>query len=198
MTLPKCMTEIRSDMLITTPILCSMSTMVYRPFSFRTSPTIFWVSSGESPAAGSSSSKSRGAAASAMASSSCRCSPWEISRAGCSALSASPTSPSAASARSRSSGYRSARRQARPRQESWRAKAASHTLSAMDSVGKMLVRWKDRAMPRWAILCGGVPAMSRPSKTMRPAVGASCPVSKLKKVVLPAPLGPITECSAPS
>src|SRR5713101_8951188 len=68
----------------------------------------------------------------------------------------------------------------------------------MDSVGKMLVRWKERAMPRWAILCGGVPAMSRPSKTMRPEVGASCPVSRLKKVVLPAPLGPITECRAPS
>src|SRR5882672_6496623 len=68
----------------------------------------------------------------------------------------------------------------------------------MDSVGKMLVRWKERAMPRWAILCGGVPAMSRPSKMMRPAVGASCPVSRLKKVVLPAPLGPITACRAPS
>src|ERR1700730_2647922 len=68
----------------------------------------------------------------------------------------------------------------------------------MDSVGKMLVRWKDRAMPRWAILCGGVPAMSRPSNTMRPAVGAICPLSRLKKVVLPAPLGPITECRAPS
>src|SRR6266849_9518950 len=53
-------------------------------------------------------------------------------------------------------------------------------------------------MPRCATLCGGVPAISRPSKMMRPDVGVSCPVSRLKNVVLPAPLGPITECRAPS
>src|SRR5437879_10114075 len=53
-------------------------------------------------------------------------------------------------------------------------------------------------MPRRAMPCGGVPAMSRPSKTIRPDVGASGPVHELKSVVLPAPLGPMTECSAPS
>src|SRR6266581_4342398 len=53
-------------------------------------------------------------------------------------------------------------------------------------------------MPRCAMPCGGVPAMSCPSKTIRPDVGASWPVSRLKNVVLPAPLGPITECSEPS
>src|SRR5207249_494400 len=53
-------------------------------------------------------------------------------------------------------------------------------------------------MPRCAMPCGGVPAMSCPSKTIRPDVGASCPVSRLKNVVLPAPLGPMTECSEPS
>src|SRR5215469_8157317 len=53
-------------------------------------------------------------------------------------------------------------------------------------------------MPRWATPCGGVPAMSRPSKMIRPDVGVCCPVSRLKKVVFPAPLGPITECSEPS
>src|SRR5262249_35044708 len=53
-------------------------------------------------------------------------------------------------------------------------------------------------MPRWATPCGSVPAMSRPSKMIRPAVGECCPVSRLKKVVFPAPLGPITECSEPS
>src|SRR5438445_11020561 len=68
----------------------------------------------------------------------------------------------------------------------------------MDRVGKILVRWNERAMPRRATPCGGVPAMSRPSKTIRPDVGASCPLSKLKSVVLPAPLGPMTECSEPS
>src|SRR5215510_9815884 len=53
-------------------------------------------------------------------------------------------------------------------------------------------------MPRWATPCGGVPAMSRPSKMIRLDVGVCCPVSRLKKVVFPAPLGPITECSEPS
>src|SRR4029450_8527986 len=67
-TLPTCITEMRSDMLITTSILCSMSRIVYRPLSVCTSATIFCVSSGDSPAAGSSSSRSRGAAARAMAS----------------------------------------------------------------------------------------------------------------------------------
>src|SRR4030095_14661212 len=85
-----------------------------------------------------------------------------------------------------------------PRHESGRAKAASQTLSRIDRVGKRLVRWKDRAMPRCAMRCGGVPAISWPSKRIRPDVGASCPVSKLKKVVFPAPFGPITECSEPS
>ena len=39
--------------------------------------------------------------------------------------------------------------------------------------------------------------MSSPASTMRPAVGASTPVSRLTKVVLPAPLGPISACRAP-
>src|SRR5688572_9154634 len=61
----------------------------------------------------------------------------------------------------------------------------------------MLVRWKERAMPRCAMRCEGVPAISRPSKTMRPEVGVCWPVSRLKNVVLPAPFGPITEWSDP-
>src|SRR6185503_5785897 len=59
-------------------------------------------------------------------------------------------------------------------------------------------RWNERAMPRCAMRWGGVPAMSRPSKRIRPEVGACWPVSRLKNVVLPAPLGPMTECSDPS
>src|SRR5260370_17844376 len=53
-------------------------------------------------------------------------------------------------------------------------------------------------MHRWATPCGGVPAMSCPSKMIRPEVGVCCPVNRLKNVVFPAPLGPITECSEPS
>src|SRR3954463_14377382 len=39
--------------------------------------------------------------------------------------------------------------------------------------------------------------MSRPSKTIWPEVGAKVPVSRLKSVVLPAPFGPMMECSEP-
>src|SRR5438874_2381688 len=40
--------------------------------------------------------------------------------------------------------------------------------------------------------------MSSPAKTMRPASGRSSPASWPMKVVLPAPLGPITACISPS
>src|SRR5713101_6492022 len=46
-------------------------------------------------------------------------------------------------------------------------------------------------MPRWEMRSGGSPAMSSPSKTMRPAVGRSTPVRQLNKVLLPAPFGPM-------
>src|SRR5438045_2222302 len=39
--------------------------------------------------------------------------------------------------------------------------------------------------------------MSRPSNAMRPALGASSPAICAMKVVLPAPLGPITACTSP-
>src|SRR5438270_13987868 len=40
--------------------------------------------------------------------------------------------------------------------------------------------------------------MSSPPKTIRPASGRSSPASWPMKVVLPAPLGPITACVSPS
>src|SRR5215212_2749232 len=51
--------------------------------------------------------------------------------------------------------------------------------------------WNVRPIPRSVIACGGLPVTSSPSKTMRPAVGLYTPVNMLKKVVLPAPFGPI-------
>ena len=53
--------------------------------------------------------------------------------------------------------------------------------------------WNVRATPRPMILSGRPPVMSRPSKEIRPVVGLYRPVSMLKKVVLPAPLGPMIE-----
>jgi hypothetical protein len=40
--------------------------------------------------------------------------------------------------------------------------------------------------------------MSSPSKITRPAVGATSPEMSLKKVLLPAPLGPMIERSSPA
>src|SRR6202162_5210630 len=56
---------------------------------------------------------------------------------------------------------------------------------------KMLVRWKDRPMPRRQRSCGAMPVTSRPLKLMLPASGRRWPVMRLKSVVLPAPLGPM-------
>src|SRR5207247_8565346 len=41
------------------------------------------------------------------------------------------------------------------------------------------------------IVCGGRPAMSSPLNMIRPLVGRRTPVRQLKKVDLPAPLGPM-------
>ena len=46
-------------------------------------------------------------------------------------------------------------------------------------------------MPFCEIRLGGRPVMSSPLNTMRPAVGRSTPVRQLKKVLLPAPFGPM-------
>ena len=43
-----------------------------------------------------------------------------------------------------------------------------------------------------AMSAGLLPVMSRPLKRMRPAVGVRKCVSRLKQVVLPAPLGPMS------
>src|SRR2546423_9311098 len=62
----------------------------------------------------------------------------------------------------------------------------------------MLVIWNERASPLRARRGAGSAVMSSPAKTMRPASGRRLPASWLMKVVLPAPLGPITACVSPS
>ncbi len=64
--------------------------------------------------------------------------------------------------------------------------------SMVESFAKALVNWKVRTMPFSASLCGGVPVMSLPSNVMVPESTRSKPVSRLKKVVLPAPFGPMS------
>src|SRR5437763_2534596 len=53
-------------------------------------------------------------------------------------------------------------------------------------------------MPRLMIRCGAVPAISAPSNSIEPAVGASVPESMLKIVLLPEPFGPIRPRISPS
>ncbi len=76
--------------------------------------------------------------------------------------------------------------------------APSSMLSSTVSRDSALVSWKVRTMPARATLCGAAPlrASCRRSATS-PASGWSNPVSRLKKVVLPAPLGPIRAVMAP-
>ena len=57
--------------------------------------------------------------------------------------------------------------------------------------------WNVRAMPSAARRSGGKRPMSRPFSAMRPALAAVMPEMRLNSVVLPAPLGPITACTAP-
>jgi len=51
--------------------------------------------------------------------------------------------------------------------------------------------WNVRAMPRTVRRDGRASSSARPSNTIAPSSAASTPVSRLKKVVLPAPFGPI-------
>ena len=60
--------------------------------------------------------------------------------------------------------------------------------------------WKVLAMPSLVIRSGGRPLIRLPSNSTSPSLGANSPVMQLKKVVLPAPLGPIspTICAGPT
>src|SRR5713226_6359307 len=66
------------------------------------------------------------------------------------------------------------------------------------SLGKMFVRWKERPTPRRQTSWGARPVMSRPSKRTAPASGRTCPVMRLKSVVLPAPFGPMIAVTWPA
>src|SRR5688572_24881954 len=69
--------------------------------------------------------------------------------------------------------------------------------SITGSLVRLFVSWKVRTMPRAAIRCEGTPSIGVPSNDQSPASGLSKPVMRLKKVVLPAPLGPINAVIEP-
>ena len=87
-----------------------------------------------------------------------------------------------------------------PERKLWPACActASITLSSTVNSGNTDVIWYERPRPVSARRYTGSRVMSRPSKTMLPASGASSPESWLMSVVLPAPLGPMTACISPA
>src|SRR5690606_34305658 len=70
---------------------------------------------------------------------------------------------------------------------------ASRTFSRTVRPGNTLVIWKERPIPSRVRACGERRVMSRPLNRMLPRVGFSCPLSRLKKVVFPAPLGPMMD-----
>ena len=75
--------------------------------------------------------------------------------------------------------------------EDWRW-TATLTLSRTDSSPNRRMFWNVRAIPARATLYAGAPVMSRPSNAIVPLVGRRNPDSRWNRVVLPAPLGPIT------
>ena len=70
------------------------------------------------------------------------------------------------------------------------------TFSTAVMVRNSLMFWNVRAMPALVMTCGALPVMLRPSNVTCPVVGLYRPVSVLKNVVLPAPLGPMSDTIA--
>ena len=82
--------------------------------------------------------------------------------------------------------------------QAWRRDcAAMRTFSSTVAFGRMLVIWYERAMPFCEIALDGRPVMSSPLNKMRPLVGRSTPVRQLKKVLFPAPFGPMMAQTLP-
>ncbi len=88
-------------------------------------------------------------------------------------------------------------RQPRPQRMPAATSTGMRRFSRTVSSGKISVIWKVRAMPTATRLCAGQAVMSCSSKMIVPRVGGKKPLIRLKKVVLPAPLGPITARSSP-
>ena len=148
------------------------------------------------PAVGSSSSSTFGSSTSASAISSSFWSPCESVAAVRLRLPARPSSSIACSARSRVSAR--GKRRCSTAERRWSAQTAASIVSCTVSEGKMLATWNARPMP-WRTISGGErPARSTPSSRIWPESGCSAPVIRLKKVLLPAPFGPITAVSEPS
>src|SRR6185312_1818571 len=186
----------RSASANTASMSCSISSMPQRCFRPRRRLTMRWLSSGPTPAIGSSSSKSLGSPPSAMAISSWRCSPWLRAEAGVVARASRPTA--ARPRRAASVRLVSRRTSARKRKEwpRWACWASATFSSALKSRSTEVI-WNERASPSCTRAWIGRRVTSRPRKRMVPESAARPPVSWLTSVVLPAPLGPIRAWISP-
>ena len=72
------------------------------------------------------------------------------------------------------------------------------TFSSTVIAGKGRGTWKVRATPRARTRWGGSPSSRRPSRRIRPALGARVPATRLKSVLFPAPFGPIRPVRLPA
>ena len=75
--------------------------------------------------------------------------------------------------------------------------SATRTFSSTVRCGNTAEIWNERITPRRAMCAGFSAVMSMPLKRIWPEVGVRNLVSRLKQVVLPAPLGPISAWMLP-
>jgi len=186
-TLPRSSTMARSTSGITISMTCStISTVMPRSRTRRTSSTPVWASTGVSPVRTSSSSSSFGSVASARATSSRRFSDGTRSLASTSARASRPQNSSTSCA------LRLA-----PCIWVFRTSAPTMTLSTTLMVSKLFTTWKVRPTPRWQRSAAGRRVTSSPSNQIEPWVGGNAPAIRLNRVDLPAPLGPIRPTISP-
>src|SRR5215510_6720721 len=175
---------------------CSTMRIVRSRAMRRIRSTVACVSVTLIPAVGSSRHKRFGSVASAIPISRLRCSPCERFDASSSSLPVSPTSARTARARAMTSPYD---RWWRSMLQLWRRDwLAIRTFSSTVAPGRMLVIWYERAIALRETRCGGRPAMFSPLNRIRPLVGRRTPVRQLKRVDLPAPLGPMIPRISPA
>src|SRR3954470_14445590 len=168
-------------------MMCSTTTMVMPPpWMRRTSSIASCTSVGVRPAIASSSSSALGSDARARAISRRLRPGVPRLRAGASITWPRPTRCRTSRARARAS-----------RALGWRSSAPIVALSSTDIDSNVSGTWKVRARPRRARSSGGSRVTSAPAKETVPEVSGRSPVRQLKKVDLPAPLGPIRPRMSP-
>src|SRR6185312_13989025 len=170
-----------------TSITCSTMTRVMpKRWISRTRSMARWISTGVRPASASSSSMRRGSVASTRAISRRLRPGVPRLRARCPACAPRPVISMIRVALARA-----------VERCGWRRKAPTMTFSSTVMSSKVAGTWKVRPIPSRAWCAADALVTSTPSKTMRPSLGRRSPAMQLKKVDLPAPLGPMRPTISP-